>query len=61
METALGRYDDALGHLSEMSQLAERFDIARLIAAARVQLGTLAVMQGRLDEASAMPESGLRV
>jgi predicted ATPase len=61
VETALGRYDDALGHLREMSQLAKRFDIARLIAAARVQLGTLAVMQGRLDEASALLEEGLRL
>ena len=61
METALGRYDGALGHLREMSQLAKRFDIARLIAAARVQPGTLAVMQGRLDEASALLEEDLRL
>jgi tetratricopeptide (TPR) repeat protein len=48
METAMGRYDDALRHLNEARDLAERFDNAGLAAWSRVQLGTLAIVQGRL-------------
>ena len=48
VETAMGRYDDALRHLREARDLAERFDNAWLAAWSRVQLGTLAVVQGRL-------------
>jgi predicted ATPase len=61
METALGRYDDALGHLGEMNDLAEQFGIVRLIVAARVQLGILAVAQGRLAESAAMLDTGLEL
>jgi predicted ATPase len=51
METSAGRRDDALRHLSEVRDLADRFDSAWLGAWSRVQLGTVAVMQGRLDQA----------
>ena len=58
-ETAAGRYDDALGHLSEMRELGERFGNAWLTAASRVVLGTLAVAQGRPQEARPLLEEGL--
>jgi predicted ATPase len=58
-ELAQGRYDDALGHLTEVRDLGERVDNARLIAWARVQLGTLALAQGRLDDARALLDEGL--
>jgi ATP/maltotriose-dependent transcriptional regulator MalT len=51
LETSVGRYDDALRHLNEARDLAERFDHAWLAAWSRVQLGTLAIMGSRLEEA----------
>jgi tetratricopeptide (TPR) repeat protein len=51
LEMALGRYDDALPHLREARDLAERIGGDWLAAAPRVQLGILAVLRGRLDEA----------
>jgi predicted ATPase len=51
LETAVGREGDALRHLTDMRELANRSDNARLIAAASVQLGSLAARQGRLNEA----------
>ena len=59
VETTVGRYDDALAHLTEMRELTERFGNAWLIAASRVALGTLAVLQGRLQEARALLDEGL--
>jgi predicted ATPase len=59
IDTAVGRYDDALSHLREMDELAERFSDARLVAAAQLQLGSLALAQGRLDDASALLAKGL--
>ena len=59
VETALGCHDDALRHLTEMRDLAERFDNARLITASRVQLGILAMMRGRANEARALLDEGL--
>ena len=53
VETAVGRDDDALDHLSEAHELADRFDNHRLMAATRLQLGMLAAKLGRLDEARA--------
>jgi predicted ATPase/class 3 adenylate cyclase len=58
-EMAEGRYDDALGHLTEVRDLGERVDNARLVAWSRVQLGTLALVQGRLEEARALLDEGL--
>jgi predicted ATPase len=51
LNTALGRYDDALPHLREARDLAGRIGGDWLTAGPRVQLGILAVLQGRLDEA----------
>jgi predicted ATPase len=54
VETAAGRYDDALRHLSEARDLAERFGNDRLTAGSQVQLGTLAVMRREPEEAAAL-------
>jgi len=59
METAVGRYDDALRHLTEARDLAQRFDSAWLTAWSRVQLGLLAVMRGRFDDAGVLLDEGL--
>ena len=56
LEIALGRYDDALRHLGAARDLAERSGGDWLLAASPVQLGILAVLRGRLDEARALLE-----
>ena len=60
VETALGRYDEARRHLSEARDLADRAG-DWLAAGARAQLGVLAVLQGRLDEAPALLAGALEV
>lgn len=50
-ETALGRPDGAVEHLAVMRGLADRFGYTWLTASAQVQLGYLAILQGRLDQA----------
>jgi len=59
VDLALGRYDDALRHLREARDLAERIGGDWLAAGPRVQLGILAVLRGRLDEARALLEEAL--
>ena len=59
LEMALGRYDDALPHLREARGLAERIGGDWLAAAPRVQLGILAVLRGRLDEARPLLDEAL--
>ncbi len=59
LETTLGRYDDALRHLHEANDLAERFRNPWLSATSRAQLGTLALTRGRLDEARELFDEGL--
>jgi predicted ATPase len=59
IETVLGRYEDAGSHLREMSELAGQFGNERLIAAAHVQLGVLALAQGQRDEGLAVLQDGL--
>jgi len=51
VEVAVGRYDNALSHLGEMHDLAERFGYPWLAAWSQVLMGTAAVAQGRLDQA----------
>jgi predicted ATPase len=58
-EATLGRQDAARQHLTQAFALGERFDNDWITAASRVQLGTLAVMQGRLDDARSLLEEGL--
>jgi predicted ATPase len=59
VEMTVGRYDDALHHLTDMRELAESLDNPWLAAVSRVYLGTVAVAQGRLAEARAPMEEGL--
>jgi predicted ATPase len=61
VETAMGRHDDALGHLHEARNLAERFDHAGLSAWSQVQLGILALVRGRPEEALALLDEGLEL
>ncbi|HEV8164381.1 MAG TPA: hypothetical protein VGR74_08035 [Actinomycetota bacterium] len=56
----MGRYDDALRHLDEGRDLAERFDNAGLVAWSGVQLGSLAVARGRLQDARVALQEALR-
>ena len=59
VEMALGRYDDALRHLREARDLAEVCGGDWFAAGSRVQLGILAALQGRLDEARALIDEAL--
>ena len=59
LEMALGRYDDALRHLGEARGLAKRSGRDWLLAASSVQLGILAVLRGRVDEARALMDEAL--
>jgi len=61
VETAMGRPEDALGHLREARALAERFDHAGLSAWAQVQLGILALARGRPEEARPLLDEGLEL
>ena len=61
VEITVGRYDDALRHLTEMRDLAERLDNPWLGALSRVYLGTVAVAQGRPEEARAPMHEGLEL
>jgi tetratricopeptide (TPR) repeat protein len=59
LEMALGRHGDALRHLREARDLAERVGGDWLAAGSRVQLGILAVLRGRPDEARALLDEAL--
>ncbi len=59
METGAGRYSDALRHVREARDLAERYDYSWLAAWSRVQLGTLDVERGQLEHARAMLDEAL--
>jgi ATP/maltotriose-dependent transcriptional regulator MalT len=61
VELTIGRHDDALRNLTEMRDLADRLDNPWLAAIARVYLATLAVAQGRLEEARAPMDEGLEL
>jgi predicted ATPase len=61
LETAAGRYDDALRHLREARDLAEAFHGTWLTAGARVQLGILDVLRDRLDEAKSLLDEALEL
>jgi len=60
-ELTIGRYDDALPHLTEMRDLAERLGNPWLAAVSRVDLGMLAVAQGRPEEARGLLDEGLEL
>jgi len=59
VETALGRPDGAQQHLRVMRDLADRFGYTWLTASAQLQLGTLAIVQGRLDRARELLDDAL--
>jgi predicted ATPase/predicted negative regulator of RcsB-dependent stress response len=59
IDIALGQYDDALSHLRETSEVAEQCSDARLAAAARLQLGSLALARGRVNEAFELLDDAL--
>jgi predicted ATPase/class 3 adenylate cyclase len=61
LETTLGRYEEALQHLRETSELADRFGYAWLTAMSGVQLGTLAVVQGQVDQARELLDEALEL
>ncbi len=61
VETTIGRYDDALPHLTEMRDLADRLGNPWLAAVSRVYLGTLAAAQGRPEEARGLLDEGLKL
>jgi predicted ATPase len=61
LEMALRRYDDALRHLTEARDLAEVTGGNWFTAGSRVQLGILAVLRGKLDEARALLEEALEL
>ena len=48
-------------HLREARDLGKRFDDAWIAAWSRVQLGTLAVVRGRLEEARALLQEALEL
>ena len=61
LETALGHPDSALQHLRVTRELADHFDYAWLTAISHLQLGTLAVAQGRLEEAREQLDAALEL
>ena len=61
VEAAIGRYEDAVRRLSEARELADRFSYNWLATWSRVQLGTLDVLQGRLDEARGLLNEALEL
>ena len=60
-ETAMGRLEAALGHMREARALAGRFDHAGLSAWSQVQLGLLALVRGRPEEARVLLDEGLEL
>ena len=58
-ETAMGHFDDATRHVLEARDLGDWFDSAWLGAWSRIELGALAVLQGRLDEAQQILDDAL--
>jgi predicted ATPase len=59
LEIAVGRYNEAHGHLSEVRDLGEGLDNRWVRAGSRAQLGTLAILRGQLDDARTLLEEGL--
>ncbi len=59
VEMTVGRCDDALGHLTEVRDLAQRSDNPWIAAMSQVGLGTLALVQGRAEEARALLDEAL--
>ena len=58
-EASAGRHDDAQRHLREVRDLGEELDSAWLAAWSQVQMGTLAITQGQLDQARLLLDDAL--
>jgi predicted ATPase len=58
-EASAGRRDDALRHLQEVRDLGEELDSDWLVAWSQVQMGTLAITQGQLDQARLVLDDAL--
>jgi predicted ATPase len=58
-EASAGRRDDALHHLQEVRDLGDELESAWLAAWSRVQMGTLAITQGQLDQARTLLHDAL--
>jgi hypothetical protein len=58
VEMATGRLDDALPHLRQVREMSQQFDNAWL-GVSWSQLATLAIMQGRLEDARALLDDGV--
>jgi len=61
LEITLGHLDDGLRHLQEARDVAERLGYSWLAAWSRVLLGTLNVMEGRLDQARELLDQALEL
>jgi predicted ATPase len=61
LDTALGRYDDALGHLRESRDLTERAGGDWLKAGSQVALGILDALRGKPDQARAPLDEALEL
>ena len=61
LEKVLARYDDALPHLREARDMAERSGWDWLSAWSRVQLGTVSILRGDLRQARAVLEEALEL
>jgi predicted ATPase len=59
MQTTAGQCDAALPNLREVRDLGDRLDSAWLAAWSRAQLGTVAIMQDRLDQARKLLDQAL--
>jgi len=59
VNAAVGRDEDAVRDLSEARELADRFSYDWLATWSRVQLGTLDVLRGRLEEAQRLLDEAL--
>jgi predicted ATPase len=58
-QAAIGREDDAVRHLSQARELADRFSYHWPATWSRVQLGTLDALRGRLDQARSLLDEAL--
>ena len=61
LDLATGRYDAALGHLTEMRLLGERVENPWLSAGSRLQLALVDLARGRLESAEALLDEGLHL
>jgi predicted ATPase len=59
LEIALRRYEEASRHLLELRNVADRFDNGFTAAGSRVQLGKLAIAQGRTADAGPLLDEAL--